>query len=1256
MNAGSQTPHQTQIIERMQTDVKYFNRQPYQSRQISKDINMELDKGFYVGDIFYRGEYGWVYMGENEGDCRWRKFRRGEERRIVCPMEAGGHLRVLNTHKFVWVVEKDYLHNRKRSSLKPTKRTQTTRKTRDEDMGVYDEDVDMTSKSDEDSESRAKPVPQTHASRKIKPRQSIQTQRRETPHDEGQESRTRVLRPRSMTNGKRKGFPEQADSDNDDIGLHGSPRKKQKGAPPQVVASSTAIGRRGLASRLRIERHIDTSEEDEEEGQAAPSGLQQKLSRNGVASGGRNARIAELLSDADTSNCHPSLSESLHRWGQWVSQECGPIPYFQAKAKEAPPTHVKICDNLQANVVFSIDLLLHDLFECHNKGLTFPVLESADGPLHLKNPADSTKDLTRALMFPETSFPLAALWIPPTDSGLGKLELQFPAAYSVYGEDKPRVVHNPSADATSYTPKGYSSCPRINPMDMVVYHCHGRCLWLVYPHTLQNIATMSRSPGQKDDPRKPKPLEEWMAQMEGAEAILAEDLGTTFIVPAGTTYASISLSPSVHISGLVISGRNLEFSRLSDPALLDRSHPAAMAWASFLRDEGFLDKWECEGRKWLNEVDESLESPALRKAFPDFRSMENDPAPPQSRADNIGALDMSAMEGSLPHPEDQNGTPSTADDELLPVDDVVMSPEGNHNDSLDRIRSGKRKGRPVSASGSSDSDTLDLQVLSFTSSVRQAEGGNKSKRRSSRRLRSYRRVVEPAPPREDVDIVPLVVWASVHGEDTHLGKTWTKSEANRLEKEFINWASMTKVYGDDKNDIFVREFLHEVRTDTKHPARPHLYVHERQIRDRNWEKPLCITFDEWMECPLRLLQLGANVEFADQNVVFQQVRDKAGQLWDKLQKQPESALLVLSMSLHEEPLQLVSRAFRTGLRELECAGVKVWPDVTLMDFLANKEVFPLLLAPAVLKAGGSVYQPVCFTNSTLTTDKSLVEANKSSMVSTIKAALDCGHVVKGSVGSNHGQVILPKRHYLGTNRMWPLSERAVDKKIQEEVQELVEKHFADWCDAREEDASLSTDCFPVLFAVPYNPMLTNKGEVRVSFVDGRISGVHHTYPTPPGYWESGCNQERLTINAAHLNQRLKPVDEITADYWDPRKDEDANAWLGMAWQQGSKGYDAVTHFARAIYDQVVELEFRLQKQKRISGEPVSLRHRGSLVHVRIDVGVVFEGDKNGLVHPRFQLHEVQEGCCGLFRGTGNSSGSVAVSVAEILYTWLRSKA
>ncbi|KAJ8089775.1 hypothetical protein PM082_018351 [Marasmius tenuissimus] len=693
---------------------------------------MKLDKGCYVGDVFYREDYGWVYMGENEGDCRWRKFRRGEERRIVCPMEAGGHLRVLNTHKFVWVVEKDYLHNRKRSSLKPTKRTQTTRKTRDEDMGVYDEDVDMTSKSDEDSESRAKPVPQTHASRKIKPRQSIQTQRRETPHDEGQESRTRVLRPRSMTNGKRKGFPEQADSDNDDIGLHGSPRKKQKGAPPQVVASSTAIGRRGLASRLRIERHIDTSEEDEEEGQAAPSGLQQKLSRNGVASGGRNARIAELLSDADTSNCHPSLSESLHRWGQWVSQECGPIPYFQAKAKEAPPTHVKICDNLQANVVFSIDLLLHDLFECHNKGLTFPVLESADGPLHLKNPADSTKDLTRALMFPETSFPLAALWIPPTDSGLGKLELQFPAAYSVYGEDKPRVVHNPSADATSYTPKGYSSCPRINPMDMVVYHCHGRCLWLVYPHTLQNIATMSRSPGQKDDPRKPKPLEEWMAQLEGAEAILAEDPGTTFIVPAGTTYASISLSPSVHTSGLVISRRNLECSRLSDPALLNRSHPAAVAWASFFRDEGFLDKWERQGQQLLNEVDESLESPALRKAFPDFRSMKNDPAPPQSRADNIGSLDMGAMKVSLPPTGNQNGTPSTADDEVFPseVDDgVIMSPGGSDNDSFDPVvRPRRRKGKPVSASRSSDSDTTDLQILSPTPSARRSKEGNKSVR------------------------------------------------------------------------------------------------------------------------------------------------------------------------------------------------------------------------------------------------------------------------------------------------------------------------------------------------------------------------------------------------------------------------------------------------------------------------------------------------------------------------------------------------
>ncbi|KAJ8083127.1 hypothetical protein PM082_008996 [Marasmius tenuissimus] len=731
------------------TDVKYVKNQPYQSRQMTRDIDMKLDKGFHIGDIFYREQYGWVFMGENEGDCRWRKFRRGEDRRILCPMDTGGHpRRVLNTHKFTWVVEKDYLHNLKRGSLKPKgskKRTQAraTQKTyaraigswregalkyftyrEDEAVGVYDEDVDIEYKSDEDSGSRSQRISQLHAKHKVEPRQSIQQQQRELepPHDEGQRSSTRILRSQSRTtNGKRKSSPERAEYNNDGIERHGSLRKRQKGAPPQVkdLASSTAIDRRGLSFRLRSGRHIVASEEGE--GQAATSDLQQELSQSRAASGGHNTWIAEVLSDIDTNHCHPSLSESLHRWSQ---------------SKETLPTRVKICDNLQASVDFSMALLPRDLLECYKNGLTVSIVDSMDGPLHLKDPADFILDLMHVAMFnnPETFPPLAmaALSIPQTNNGLGKLELKFSAAYLVHGEEKPKVVHNPSANTTSYTPKGYFSYPRVNPVDMVVYHCHGQCLWLVYPHTLQNIVTMMRSPGQTEHLKKPKSLEEWMTQLEGPEAILVEDPGTTFIIPAGTTYASVSLSSSVYTSGLVISEHNLEFYRLSDHALLARSHPAAMAWISSLRDEGFLEMWETETRKWLNEVGESLNSPAFRKAFPDFRDMENDPAFSQSLANNISAVDVNAVEGSLPPTGNQNGISSTADDEVLTseVDDAVMSPEGSDNDSLDLVaRPGRnRKGMSISASRSSDSDTPGLQILSPTPSARRQKEGNESVR------------------------------------------------------------------------------------------------------------------------------------------------------------------------------------------------------------------------------------------------------------------------------------------------------------------------------------------------------------------------------------------------------------------------------------------------------------------------------------------------------------------------------------------------
>ncbi|KAL0566403.1 hypothetical protein V5O48_015612 [Marasmius crinis-equi] len=542
-------------------------------------------------------------------------------------------------------------------------------------------------------------------------------------------------------------------------------------------------------------------------------------------------------------------------------------------------------------------------------------------------------------------------------------------------------------------------------------------------------------------------------------------------------------------------------------------------------------------------------------------------------------------------------------------------------------------------------------------------------------------VVEP--PSSTKTKAPFVLWIAASPVGACLGtgpQEWTELAASLLVKRHLNWTLITKVYKDHVRDESVMRFLKGVQDSPSHSARPHMFIHgteklsERQETD--WTKPINITLDEWVSFDLLYFRpimtlsrpsvhciyfsseprssLPTTRRFANRskhnrgNIGNGYVPTLAKYYWSSQDLYTGGGSFTCFCYLiaftndtmpNRDPIYMVNAAFRKGLMLLEAAGVKIWPDPTLADFLANKEVLPLLMEPAVVKAGGSIYKPLCLPNIGLITDSDLVEPDKRAMKEAVGRALELGLVVKSSVGTNLAHVVLP------TTEARASRQTAIDN--------LVNNHFKDWAQASQENPALTLDLFPVLFAVPFNPLLANKGKVRVSFVNGHVVSTHHIFPVPPGFWGQVRTHDELTVTSG-LPYRLKPLSQITTKIWDPRDDEDKDGWLGMIGRQESEGYKQVTDFARSVYNQIIDLELRLQNKTESTGEPISdLRHRASLVHVCIDVGVVYEGNKDGPASAKFQLHGIKEGTCKIFRRKEESSDAVTRLVAKHLYSWIQ---
>ncbi|KAL0572794.1 hypothetical protein V5O48_009173 [Marasmius crinis-equi] len=267
---------------------------------------------------------------------------------------------------------------------------------------------------------------------------------------------------------------------------------------------------------------------------------------------GRNTWVNVVFGAIDRNVCRHSMYENLDRWRQYVLCRPESIPFFEATQRSlGSPTHVKLCAGLSATFRFTFDLLAQDLFECYTKGLPVYLVDAERGTP--TQPSDAIVTFFHALMVPHKSHPFAVTSIPFTSKGMGKLALNFHNAYAVHGDSPPHVTPK---HKTTYSPAGHISLPPLEPFpaDSVVHHCYGRCVWVFFASSSSNFNKLH-------DSLTLQSLEEWMAALEGPEVLFVETPGTTFVIPAGTITAYVSLSTSVYTSAAVAPEQSLGRSR-----------------------------------------------------------------------------------------------------------------------------------------------------------------------------------------------------------------------------------------------------------------------------------------------------------------------------------------------------------------------------------------------------------------------------------------------------------------------------------------------------------------------------------------------------------------------------------------------------------------------------------------------------------------------------------------------------------------------
>ncbi|KAL0569157.1 hypothetical protein V5O48_012811 [Marasmius crinis-equi] len=490
---------------------------------------------------------------------------------------------------------------------------------------------------------------------------------------------------------------------------------------------------------------------------------------------------------------------------------------------------------------------------------------------------------------------------------------------------------------------------------------------------------------------------------------------------------------------------------------------------------------------------------------------------------------------------------------------------------------------------------------------------------------------------------PRIVWA-INGCDGEidLAKPWHEAAAEQARK-CLYFCELKKLYDDDTRDVKVRAFLLELRTNPKHPARRYMYpeISGLDAKGRgtpNWKVQVTIFCREWLETVLTLLREGASVLIVETDKVIKQVRDQSGDVWKWLMQDKEHTLLAFGVDCNQIISKLVHPDFRRGILKLQWEYfIKVWPDFFLQDVMLHKELYPFLFQNKVKECEGHIYIPGHYDEDAMT---------EKEMIATLEADLAEDFVVKVSVSSDGRDVVLPSL---------PLHERRT------RLAQVVHKHYQALRNARRQQGrDFYRPLYPYIIFQPFNHFLAHQGETRFSFVNGKLAQAIHTHPVDPNLWypepeegedsEEGNGPVLIITNAVN---RLRPLEALIPGNCDLRADESRYAWhdLGATLNDGTQGFQQAAEFATAMYQHLCSLELARQGDLPVSGIFAKPQFRSNLLHVRFDITAIRLEEEDGKYIYRYSLHEIQDGCCGLFRRRAESGGVVAESVAKHLFAW-----
>lgn len=189
--------------------------------------------------------------------------------------------------------------------------------------------------------------------------------------------------------------------------------------------------------------------------------------------------------------------------------------------------------------------MIQDLLANHKTGRKLAYVNSEKG---YPDKEYTVPEFLASMVFDDR--PIAVLNIFLTEKGLQKLGLKFEVPFRA----PTKVLKDDSS--TTFTPKGHVTYPHEDPFAAmnVFYHLSGRKLWITWPPTpfnLEKVWTKRTDTNMLD-------IEFWVEELEGMEALLVEEEGSSFSAPPFTIHACLSVTKSAHTGGYVLNGDCLD--------------------------------------------------------------------------------------------------------------------------------------------------------------------------------------------------------------------------------------------------------------------------------------------------------------------------------------------------------------------------------------------------------------------------------------------------------------------------------------------------------------------------------------------------------------------------------------------------------------------------------------------------------------------------------------------------------------------------